>query len=107
MTGWRMPNARVPFLEIRGGCGCARVYGLPIFILFLRSITRPLAREEERLAHVAEPAGGRSEAEEKREKNGTSGVAMGAATSLRMTRTAVFGFWIWVLFWIFIYVRST
>jgi hypothetical protein len=63
-----MPNARVPFLEMRDGCGCARVYGFPIFILFLRSITRPLAREEERLAHVAEPAGGRSEAGEKREK---------------------------------------
>ena len=22
------------FLEMRGGCGCARVYGFPIFILF-------------------------------------------------------------------------
>jgi hypothetical protein len=49
------------FLETRGGCGCARVYDFPILFYFLRSITRPLAREEERLAHVAEPAGGRSE----------------------------------------------
>ena len=47
----------------------------PFYLRFSqRSITRPLAREEERLAHIAEPAGGRSEAEEKREKNGTSGV---------------------------------
>jgi hypothetical protein len=45
--------------------------------IFFCSITRPLAREEERLAHIAEVACGRSEAEEKaqeREKNGTSGV---------------------------------
>jgi hypothetical protein len=52
-----------------------RVYGFPIYCL--RPITRPLAREEERLAHIAELASGRSEAEEKaqeREKNGTSGV---------------------------------
>jgi hypothetical protein len=65
------------FFKMRGGCGCARVYGFPILFYFLRSITRPLAREEEQLAHIAEPAGGRSEAEEKaqgREKNGTSGV---------------------------------
>jgi hypothetical protein len=47
------------------------------FILFLRPITRPLAREEERLAHIAEPAGGRSEVKLKREKNGTSGVHEG------------------------------
>jgi hypothetical protein len=49
----------------------------PFLFHFLRSITRPLAREEERLAHVAELAGGRSEAGEEaqeREKNGTSGV---------------------------------
>ena len=66
------------FLEMRGGCGCARVCGIPSLFYFLRSITRPLAREEERLAHIAEPAGGRSEAEEKREKNGTSGVHGGS-----------------------------
>jgi hypothetical protein len=50
---------------------------LPHFILFLRSITRPLAREEERLTHITELACGRSEVEEgaqEREKNGTSGV---------------------------------
>jgi hypothetical protein len=70
MTGWRMPNARVPFLKMRGGCGCARVYGFPILFYFLRSITRPLAREEERLAHIAELAGGRSEAEEKAQERG-------------------------------------
>jgi hypothetical protein len=42
-----------------------------------RAITRPLAREEERFAHIVELAGGRSEAKEKaqeREKNGTSGL---------------------------------
>jgi hypothetical protein len=98
MTGWRMPNARVPFLEMRGGCGCARVYGFPILFYFLRSITRPLAREEERLAHIAEPAGGRSEAEEKREKNGTSGVHGGGYFAPHDTNNN---------FWIFIYVRST
>jgi hypothetical protein len=62
------------FLEMRGGCGSARVS------VFLRPITRPLAREEERLAHIVELAGGRSGAEEKaqeREKNGTSGVHWG------------------------------
>jgi hypothetical protein len=58
------------FLEMRGGCGCARPPPP-------RSITRPLAREEERLAHIAEPAAGRSEAEEKKEKNGTGGVLGG------------------------------
>jgi hypothetical protein len=62
------------------------------FFFFLRSITRLLVREEERLAHIAELAGGRFEAEEKaqeRERNGTSGLHGGAATSLRMTRTSV------------------
>jgi hypothetical protein len=49
-----MPNARVPFLEMRGGCGCARVYGL--LILFYFCARRLLAREEERLAHIAELA---------------------------------------------------
>jgi hypothetical protein len=47
------------------------------FILCLRSTTRPLAREEERLTHIAELACGRSGAEnqaQEREKNGTSGV---------------------------------
>jgi hypothetical protein len=47
----------------------------PFFVL--RSITRPLAREEEQLAHIAELTCGRSEAEEKsqeREKNGTGSV---------------------------------
>jgi hypothetical protein len=48
--------------------------------------SRPLAREEERLAHIAELAGGRSEAEEKaqKEKRTARAVCMGAATSLRM-----------------------
>jgi hypothetical protein len=86
------------FLEMRGGCGCARVYGFPIFILFLRSITRPLAREEERLAHVAEPAGGRSEAEKKREKNGTSGVHGGGYFAPHDTNN---NFWILALVFIF------
>jgi hypothetical protein len=54
------------FLETRGGCGCARVYGFPIYFFFY-------ARSNA-LSHIAEPPGGRSEAEEKREKNGTSGV---------------------------------
>jgi len=93
-----MPNARVPFLEMRGGCGCARVYGFPIFILFLRSITRPLAREEERLAHDAEHAGGRSEAEKKREKNGTSGVHGGGYFAPHDTNN---NFWILDLVFIF------
>jgi hypothetical protein len=48
------------------------------FYFIVCPITRlSLAREEERLAHIAELAGGRSEAEEEaqeREKNGTSGV---------------------------------
>jgi hypothetical protein len=57
------------FLEMRGGCGWLRVYGLPILFYFLRSTTRPLAREEERLAHIAEPAGGRSEAGGRRESS--------------------------------------
>ena len=87
-----MPNARVPFLEMRGGCGCARVYGFPILFYFLRSITRPLAREEERLAHIAEPAGGRSEAEEKREKNGTSGVHGGGYFAPHDTNNNFLGF---------------
>jgi hypothetical protein len=39
--------------------------GVPAKVLRLRSITRPLAREKERLAHIAELACGRSEAEEK------------------------------------------
>ena len=93
------------FLEMRGGCGCARVYGFPIFILFLRSITRPLAREEERLAHIAEPAGGRSEAEEKREKNGTSGVHGGGYFAPHDTNNIFF----WILDLIFIldfYLRT-
>ena len=93
-----MPNARVPFLEMRGGCGCARVYGFPILFYFLRSITRPLAREEERLAHIAEPAGGRSEAEEKREKNGTSGVHGGGYFAPHDTNN---NFWILDLVFIF------
>jgi hypothetical protein len=29
MTGWRTPNVRVPFLEMRGGSGCARNCGFP------------------------------------------------------------------------------
>ena len=65
-------------LEKRGGCDCARVYDFPILLYFLRSITRPLVREEERLAHIAELACGRFGAEEEksqeREKDGTSGV---------------------------------
>jgi hypothetical protein len=67
-------------LEKRGGCDCARVYDFPILLYFLRSITRPLVREEERLAHIAELAGGRSEAREKaqeRENNGAGGVLHG------------------------------
>ena len=94
-----MPNARVPFLEMRGGCGCARVYGFPILFYFLRSITRPLAREEERLAHIAEPAGGRSEAEEKREKNGTSGVHGGGYFAPHDTNNNFF----WTLDLVFIF----
>jgi len=86
------------FLEMRGGCGCARVYGFPILFYFLRSITRPLAREEERLAHIAEPAGGRSEAEEKREKNGTSGVHGGGYFAPHDTNN---NFWILDLVFIF------
>jgi hypothetical protein len=90
------------FLEMRGGCGCTRVCGFPIlFLFFLRSITRPLAREEERLAHIAELAGGRPEAEEKaqeREKNGTSGVHGGGYFAPHDTNN---------IFWTFIYVRST
>jgi hypothetical protein len=66
------------FLEMRGGCGgLARVYGFPILFYFCPITRLSLVREEERLAHIAELAGGRSEAEEKaqeREKNGTSGV---------------------------------
>ena len=86
------------FLEMRGGCGCARVYGFPILFYFLRSITRPLAREEERLAHIAEPAGGRSEAEKKREKNGTSGVHGGGYFAPHDTNN---NFWILDLVFIF------
>jgi hypothetical protein len=96
MTGWRMPNARVPFLEMRGGCGCSRVCGFPILFYFL--LTRPLTREEERLAHIAELAYGRSEAEEKsqkREKNGTSGVHGGGYFAPHVTNN---NFWIWILF---------
>jgi hypothetical protein len=55
-----MPNALGPFLEMRGGCGCARVYDFP-----KKNRSHPLAREEERLAHIAELACGRSEAEDK------------------------------------------
>jgi hypothetical protein len=66
----------------------------PFYFMF-RSITRPLAREEERLAHIAELAGGRSEAEEKaqeREKNGTGGVHGGGYFAPH--GTTIFGFWI-------------
>jgi hypothetical protein len=67
-------------------------------------------REEERLAHIAELAGGRSEAEEKaqeREKNGTSGAHGGGYFAPHDTNN---NFWILdfvFIFWIFIYVRST
>jgi hypothetical protein len=46
------------------------------FILFLRPITRPLAREEQQLTHITELAwaSGAEEKEQEREKNGTSGV---------------------------------
>ena len=70
----------------------------PFLFYFLRSITRPLAREEERLAHIAEPAGGRSEAEEKREKNGTSGVHGGGYFAPHDTNN---NFWILDLVFIF------
>jgi hypothetical protein len=64
-AGWRMPNAAAALVFT----------AFPFYFIF--AFTRPLAREEERLAHIAELACGRSEAEEKsqeREKNGTSGV---------------------------------
>ena len=87
------------FLEMRGEAAAAPlVFALFPFILFLRPITRPLAREEERLAHVAEPAGGRSEAEEKREKNGTSGVHGGGYFAPHDTNN---NFWILDLVFIF------
>jgi hypothetical protein len=88
-----MSNARVSFFRNARRLRLRRVYGFPILFCFLRSITRPLAREEERLAHVAEPAGGRSEAEEKREKNGTSGVHGGGHFAPHDTNNN-FGFWI-------------
>jgi hypothetical protein len=56
------------FLEMRCGCGCARVCVCPFCFIVLRSITRFRAREEERLAHIAELSGDRSEAEEKAQK---------------------------------------
>jgi hypothetical protein len=71
-----MPNAPVPFLEMRGGCGRARIYNI-LILFFTPDHTPSRAREEERLAHIAELACGRSEAEnqaQEREKNGTSGV---------------------------------
>jgi hypothetical protein len=58
----------------------AGVAAVPPACFFLRSVTRPLAGEEERLAHIAELACASSEAEEKaqvRETNGTSGVQHG------------------------------
>jgi hypothetical protein len=70
-------------------------------------LTRPLAREEERLAHIAELAGGRFEAEEKaqeREKNGTSGVHGGGYFAPHDTNNIF-----WILDFIFIldfYLRT-
>jgi hypothetical protein len=90
------------FLEMRGGCGCARVCGFPILFYFVRPITRPLVREEERLAHIVELTDGRSEAEEKaqeREKNGTGGVHGGGYFAPHDTNN---NFWI-----LDFYVRST
>jgi hypothetical protein len=77
-------------------------YGFPILFYFLRSITRPLAREEEQLTQIAELTSDRSEAEEeeqereknKKEKRTTRAVCMGAATSLRMTRTTFVDFYL-------------
>jgi hypothetical protein len=109
MTGWRMPNARVPSFRNARRLRLRSCLRFSHFILFLRSITRPLAREEERLAHIAELASGRSEAEEgaqEREKNGTSGVHGGGYFAPRGTRTTFFGFWVLFLGG-FIYVRST
>jgi hypothetical protein len=88
MRGFRLRNARR--LRLRS---CLR---FSYFILFLRSITRPLAREEERLAQIAELACGRSEAEEKsqeREKNDTSGVHGGGCFAPH--DTSIF---FWILF---------
>jgi hypothetical protein len=89
----RVPNARVPFFEKYKAATDALVFTVfPFYILFyFCSITRPLAREEERLAHVTEPAGGRSEAEDKREKNGTSGVHGGGYFAPHDTNNS---FWI-------------
>jgi hypothetical protein len=72
-------------------------------LFFLRSITRPLAREEERLAHIAELACGRSEAEKKAqeiEKNGTSGVHGGGYFAPHDTNNNF-----WVLFRSGFYLR--
>jgi hypothetical protein len=46
IAGWRMPNARVPFLEIRGGCG-ARV-SCSQFSHFIYFCARSHALETER-----------------------------------------------------------
>ena len=100
-----MPNARVPFFRNARRLRLRSCLRFSHFYFILRSITRPLAREEERLAHVAEPAGGRSEAEEKREKNGTSGVHGGGYFAPHDTNNIFF----WILDLIFIldfYLRT-
>ena len=102
-----MPNARVPFLEMRGGCGCARVYGFPIFILFYAR-SHALSRERRsgsRTSRSPPAADLRSEAEEKREKNGTSGVHGGGYFAPHDTNNIFF----WILDLIFIldfYLRT-
>ena len=71
-----MPNAR-GFRFWKCEAAAAALVFTVSPLLFFNARSRPLAREEERLAHIAELAGGKSEAKEisqEREKNGTSGV---------------------------------
>jgi hypothetical protein len=102
MTGLRMPTARVPFLEMRGGCGRARIYGFPILFYFVLDHTPSRERGGATHAHAtlrSSPAADLNEAEEKaqeREKNGTSGVHGGGYFAPHDTNNN---------FWIFIYVQ--
>jgi hypothetical protein len=89
--------------------GCARVYGFPIlfyFIFYARS--HALSRERRsgsRTSRSSPAVDLRPKRNHKKEKRTARAVCMGAATSLRMSRTTVFGFHFY--FGFFMYVRST
>ena len=95
---------------MRGGCGCARVCGFPfLFLLLFFALDHTPSRERggaarARRGHGARRPGGRSEAGEKREKNGTSGVHGGGYFTPHDTNN---NFWILDLIFILdFYLRT-